>query len=127
MRAASAVDHTHVLKTFGYFTTPRLGAALEFTHGTVSLGSPPSLESVTRDTYPPGTAFGGRHIASVACGIATALVHVHARRISHGDVYAHNILYVRETPDAQPRSKLGDFGGAFFYDVDHPSASRRKV
>ena len=92
MRAASAVDHAHVLKTFGYFTAPQLGAALEFIHGMVALGSPPSLDSVTRDTYPPTAAFGGRFISSVACGIGEALVHVHARRISHGDVYAHNIL-----------------------------------
>ena len=102
MRAASAVDNAHVLKTFGYFTAPQLGAALEFIHGMVALGSPPSLDSVTRDTYPPTAAFGGRFISSVACGIGEALVHVHARRISHGDVYAHNIL-VR--PEASARMR----------------------
>ena len=60
---------------------------------------------------------------AVATDVASALRELHAAGVVHGDAYAHNILYVRETPDVQPRAKLGDFGAAFFYDVDHPSAS----
>lgn len=47
---------------------------------------------VTRDTYPEGASFSAPFIAAAACGVAAAAAHLHSRGISHGDLYAHNIL-----------------------------------
>lgn len=111
VRASVAVEHAHVLKFHGYFTTPQLGALMEFVPGMRALGKPPSMTTITRDTYPPGAAFGGAFIRRVAQCIAAALEHLHARGISHGDMYAHNILVAPESGEA----KLADFGAAFYY------------
>jgi hypothetical protein len=51
-----------------------------------SLGNPPSLDSVTRDTYPPGAAFPAHAIAATACGVAAAIAHLHVHGIVHGDL-----------------------------------------
>ena len=45
---------------------------LEWTSGLRALGKPPSLDSITRDTYPPAAAFGGLFIRRVARSIADA-------------------------------------------------------
>jgi Protein tyrosine and serine/threonine kinase/Leucine rich repeat len=76
-----------------------------------NLGQPPSLDSCTRDTYPADAAFEFAVILRVAQSIAAVAVHLHARGIMHGDLYAHNIL-------VNPRgdSLLGDFGAASLYD-----------
>ena len=74
------------------------------------LGDPPSLESCTRDTYSAATSFTLPVIVQIARGIASAVAHLHAHDIMHGDLYAHNIL-VNEVGD----SILGDFGAASFY------------
>jgi len=116
--ASSAVEHEHVVKLLGYFEEPSLGAVLEWTDGYTALGGPPSFESITRDTYPEGTAFAKAFVERAACGIAAAAAHLHARSMCHGDLYAHNIL-VRPSGDA----KLGDFGAAFYY-ADSPHAER---
>ena len=78
---------------------------LEWTSGLHALGKPPSLDSITRDTYPPAAAFGGLFIRRVARSIAAALAHLHSRGLAHGDMYAHNIL-VADSGEA----KLSDFG-----------------
>ena len=109
--ATAAVDHPNILRTLGYFTSPRLGAVLEWAPGLVSLGKPPTLETITRDTYPPNTQWSASFVLRVACGIAAALAHCHERGISHGDLYAHNILVDLSTG----RSKLSDFGASFHY------------
>jgi len=76
-----------------------------------ALGTPPSLTSVTRDTYPAGAAFSAGFIATAACGVAAAAAHLHSRGIAHGDLYAHNIL----VDVSSGHAKLGDFGAAFHY------------
>lgn len=50
-------------------------------------------------------------ITQVVVDIATALKHCHSRFISHGDVYAHNILIDK----VSGRAYLTDFGAAFMY------------
>ncbi|WP_114777471.1 leucine-rich repeat-containing protein kinase family protein [Botryobacter ruber] len=80
-----------------------------------NLGGPPSFETCTRDTFPPGTSFSVTEISTIALGIAAAAAHLHARGIMHGDLYAHNIL-VNET--AHPL--LGDFGAATAYEAADP-------
>lgn len=75
------------------------------------LGLPPSFNTVARDSYPDGTKFTMPFIKRTLKGIAQASAHIHARKIMHGDIYAHNILV-----NAQGRALLGDFGAASFYD-----------
>ncbi len=73
------------------------------------LAGPPSLASCTRDVYtlaqplPIGAALG------IASAMAAALAHLHARGLTHGDLYAHNILH-----DGQGQARLGDLGAASF-------------
>jgi hypothetical protein len=76
-----------------------------------SLGGPPDLESCTRDTFSPETAFSLPVVIRIAQGIASAIAHLHRTGITHGDLYAHNILV-----NDQGESILGDFGAASFYD-----------
>lgn len=71
------------------------------------LGNPPSLESCTRDTYPHDARFTPEQVDAVARQVASAMAHLHAQGIMHGDLYAHNILI-----DPDNRVLLSDFGGA---------------
>ncbi|GAB0113121.1 leucine-rich repeat-containing protein kinase family protein [Acidisoma sp. C75] len=70
------------------------------------LAAPPSLDSCTRDIYPPGSRFTLGMLRTIARGVASATGHLHAAGLSHGDLYAHNILW-----DGQ-RPILSDFGAA---------------
>lgn len=74
------------------------------------LGNPPSFQSVTRDTFAPAVRFNLSTIVRVARGILSVCAHLHGRGISHGDLYAHNIL---ADPSGSPL--LSDFGAASFY------------
>ena len=56
------------------------------------LASPPSLESCTRDIFPSGKTFTIDYIVQVLSGVLSACAYIHTRGISHGDLYAHNIL-----------------------------------
>jgi serine/threonine protein kinase len=49
-------------------------------------------------------------VLALAKGLAAVGEHLHASGISHGDFYAHNVLY---NPDGG--CFLGDFGAASFY------------
>lgn len=75
-----------------------------------NLGGPPNLDTCSRDTYPPDTSLTVPQVKEILAGIASAAEHIHARGISHGDLYAHNILF-REDGHAL----LGDFGAATIY------------
>ena len=77
----------------------------------VTLAAPPSLETCTRDVYLPGAFLSSRAALRIAVGITAAALHLHQLGLMHGDLYAHNILYV---PSGQ--ALLGDFGAASFYD-----------
>ena len=75
------------------------------------MGGPPSLESCTRDTYLPETAFAGDVALGIAQGVAAAAAHLHQRGILHGDLYPHNTLV-----NPMGAAYLSDFGAASFYD-----------
>lgn len=75
-----------------------------------NLAGPPSLASCTRDVYPDGLRIGLDTLLRWAHGIASAMCHLHARGISHGDLYAHNILCA---PDGE--ALLSDLGAASFF------------
>jgi hypothetical protein len=75
----------------------------------INLAAPPSLESCTRDIYPPQLRFTPSSALNIALGIAAVAEHLHAQGINHGDLYAHNILW-----DDDGDCLLGDFGAASF-------------
>lgn len=72
-----------------------------------TLGHPPSLQTCTRDTYPAGASLSLTSGLNMLTGIASAASHLHSNGISHGDLYAHNILTTEEG-----HALLGDFGAA---------------
>jgi hypothetical protein len=79
-----------------------------------NLGLPPTLQSCTRDSYVPGTAFSAEKCMGILRSVVSASAHLHARGITHGDLYAHNILI-----DEAGHALLGDFGAATIYRKSH--------
>jgi hypothetical protein len=77
-----------------------------------SLAGPPSLATCTRDVYDDDQRFSLPLLLELAQGMARVGAHLHERGISHGDFYAHNILYRPEGG-----CLLGDFGAASFYQL----------
>ena len=84
------------------------------------LGNPPTFDSCTRDTYPEDKTFSLRTAIEILEAIARVCAHLHSRGLSHGDLYAHNIL-VQIGVDGEPtRTKLSDYGAASFSSVLKP-------
>ena len=73
-----------------------------------TLAGPPSLASCTRDIYADDAKWTADVAQRIAGDIASAMQHLHARGILHGDLYAHNILW-----NAQGGGRLGDFGAGW--------------
>jgi serine/threonine protein kinase len=90
--------------------------------GFKNLAGPPSLESCTRDIYPAEQRFSLAVLLRMTHGIASAVAHLHARGILHGDLYAHNILW-----NEQGDALLGDFGAASFMPDDAGALQRIEV
>ncbi|MDR6679339.1 leucine-rich repeat-containing protein kinase family protein [Pseudomonas oryzihabitans] len=84
-----------------------------------NLAAPPSFTTCSRDVYPADTRFTAAAVRDMAGGMASALAHLHARGLVHGDFYAHNILW-----DGGARCLLGDFGGASLLPEDARQAAR---
>ncbi|KAJ3012125.1 UNVERIFIED_CONTAM: hypothetical protein HDU68_001357 [Siphonaria sp. JEL0065] len=80
-----------------------------------ALGNAPSYETCTRDVYANGLSFSLEKVVTILRGIASSALHLHARGISHGDLYAHNILVDNKTGFPV----IGDFGAAFIYGREH--------
>ncbi|MFG8039765.1 protein kinase [Pseudomonas aeruginosa] len=92
----------------------RDGLVLELLDGAYrNLAGPPSLESCTRDVYPSGLRFELATALRLAASLAGLMDHLHGRGISHGDFYAHNILWREDGA-----CLLGDFGAASFLPDD---------
>ena len=121
VRASCAVDHPNVLRWLGYLEEGaeqeahatgasdgwRLIGVLEWAPGFSSLGKPPSMQSITRDTYAEGTSFTAAEVRAIAFNIASALEHLHSRGVAHGDLYAHNILWRRAEASIDEASTTG--------------------
>jgi len=75
------------------------------------LAHPPSFESCSRDVYPAKTKITAAQASHIANGVASAMRHLHAQGLLHGDLYAHNILWSDE------RVVLSDLGGASFLPI----------
>lgn len=83
-----------------------------------NLAGPPSLQSCTRDSYPADRRLNAAGVRRLASAIASVAQHLHRHGLSHGDLYAHNILC-----DDDGHSLLGDFGAASFHPLDGGSAA----
>jgi hypothetical protein len=112
----SAGQHPNLIAVEGKISQHPAGAEglvlelIDPAYGT--LAGPPSLATCTRDVYAPGTTFSLAAALRLAHGIASAVAHLHAQGILHGDLYAHNILAT-----SAGEALLGDFGAASFFDV----------
>ena len=73
------------------------------------LAGPPSMASCTRDIYADGLRLPASHADALARVATQALDHLHARGLTHGDLYAHNLLV-----DGQGRGLVSDFGASSF-------------
>lgn len=114
--------HPHVISTIGEVHShpeTKKGLVLELIPPNfTTLGGPPSLDSCTRDTFQPDQKYNIQKIKKILISIASAAVHLHEKGISHGDMYAHNILI-----DEAGHALLGDFGAATVYGVKNPFAA----
>ncbi len=124
MRACMAAGtHPHLVRLLGRVSNhpeQKAGLVFAFVPPTYqTLGNPPSLDTCTRDTYPPSATFPLPVILRITQGIAAAAAHLHARGLLHGDLYAHNILVSN-----LGESLLGDFGAASFYPASIGSLAR---
>jgi len=79
--------------------------------GVRDLAKPPTIVEMTRDRYRDAEQFSPRFATTVLAELGRALTYLHAKKVAHGDVYAHNTLVDAETNAV----KLGDLGAAFCY------------
>jgi hypothetical protein len=110
----SVLQHPNVIRVIGASPEPRLGLVLELLdvrNEWTELGGPPNFETCTRDTYKDGTEYSPASTLRTLHGVGIACAHLHAKRFTHGDLYAHNTLIKRSTGEA----KVGDFGAAYHY------------
>ncbi|SBS68164.1 leucine-rich repeat-containing protein kinase family protein [Vibrio atlanticus] len=75
-----------------------------------NLGLPPTLESCTRDTFNEGFELSIAQINSITEQMIDVFEHLHANKVCHGDLYAHNTLV-----NEQGQMISGDFGAATIY------------
>lgn len=109
--------HPNIIGTLGRITDHPLGKnalALELLDNKYKqVGRPPDFASCTRDTFPAGTVFSETYIINVLASVAAAMEHIHSRNLTHGDIYAHNLLAT-----STGFAKLGDFGAASYLPAD---------
>lgn len=120
----AAGGHAHLVAPLGRLVAHPGGAQglvlQRIPAGCRALAAPPSLATCTRDVYPPGQRYASAQAAAVARGVASALAHLHARGLQHGDLYAHNLLV-----DDRGHGLLSDFGAASF--LPEGDARRREA
>jgi tRNA A-37 threonylcarbamoyl transferase component Bud32 len=78
----------------------------------INLGQPPSLETCTRDTFTQGQSFSIKQIEHIVQQLESLVDHLIEHKVSHGDLYAHNILI-----NHQGDILFGDFGAASKYQM----------
>ena len=112
--------HAHLIPLLGQIThhpDARPGLVMErIDPGFAALGGPPSFDTCTRDVYSPSLQLTGTTTVSLVRGVASAVRHLHAKGLLHGDLYAHNVLF---HPDG--RCYLGDLGAASLLPSPHSS------
>ena len=88
-----------------------------------ALAGPPSAESCSRDVYAPDCRLAPATLLRLARGVAAATAHLHARGVSHGDLYAHNILWDGDRGNCA----LSDFGAASRLPAGATGAAWRRI
>lgn len=76
--------------------------------GYVNLAGPPSFASCTRDVYAHDIRFTPTQAQHLLHCVRSAVQHLHAHGVLHGDLYAHNVLWNPTSGDAI----LSDLGAA---------------
>ncbi|MEN0108917.1 MAG: leucine-rich repeat-containing protein kinase family protein [Pseudomonas sp.] len=108
----AAGNHPHLIGVAGPLASTPPGLLLERISADYQvLAGPPSLASCTRDCYPQQQRFHLDEALNIARAVASAVAHLHARGILHGDLYGHNLLV-----NPEGHCVLGDFGAASFFD-----------
>ena len=79
------------------------------------LAGPPSMASCSRDVYGADMRLPAARARSIARAATEALNHLHACGLTHGDLYAHNLLV-----DGDDRALLSDLGAASLLPHDDP-------
>ncbi|KTF18475.1 leucine-rich repeat domain-containing protein [Pseudoalteromonas sp. H105] len=102
-------QHSNLIKVLAYSDNPaQLGLVMELISSEYqNLGLPPTLDTCTRDTFAQHTQFSITAIKSIVKQMTSTVAHLHANNVSHGDIYAHNIMV-----DKEPNVLFGDFGAA---------------
>ncbi|MEZ5662772.1 MAG: leucine-rich repeat-containing protein kinase family protein [Burkholderiaceae bacterium] len=85
-----------------------------------NLADPPSFETCTRDVYDGSLVLPPGAVGPMALALARVLAHMHRCGVPHGDFYAHNVLWNRQTH----RLVLSDLGGATLLPLDRPALAR---
>lgn len=121
---AAAVSDKHLVKVLGLCQQP-LSLITELAadkHGAPlrPLALKPNHESLLRCRWEAGVCFSLMYVLNVAVGIANALEKMHSKGISHGDVYAHNVLSDVEGNHVT----LCDYGAAFCYNKNSNNTTR---
>jgi hypothetical protein len=78
-----------------------------------NLGEPPTLQSCTRDHFKDDYTLTVTAVFNIVKSISSVMQHLLEKGISHGDLYAHNILVANQTSDT--KTLFTDFGAASNY------------
>lgn len=122
----AAGSHPHLISACGRLTQHPMGA-----EGLVmprigpdfsTLAGPPSLSSCTRDVYATEIRFTAEQLWRMAQGVVDAAWYLHGRGISHGDLYAHNLMW-----NGRGEVWLGDFGAATLLPENLSRAEREAI
>jgi len=109
----STGEHPNLVKPLAQIKDANFSAlvmALIPAHYT-NLGQAPSLASCTRDTFTQGQSFNIDEISKIVEQMESLVHHFTQKCVSHGDLYAHNVLI-----DRQCHILFGDFGAASKYE-----------
>mmetsp|Transcript_20738 Transcript_20738/g.30693 ORF Transcript_20738/g.30693 Transcript_20738/m.30693 type:complete len:445 (+) Transcript_20738:60-1394(+) len=95
---------------------------MEFLEGYEMMGGRPNFDTCWKDVYDDDSRskWTGPQALEFVTGLLKALAQLHAIGLCHGDFYGHNILI---QPNNPTQVRLGDFGGAFFYDTTDASTA----
>lgn len=90
------------------------------------LANPPSFESCSRDVYTDDAQFTLTTVLNITHDIASAIAHLHAKGMTHGDLYAHNILSNHLLAgNKSSQVILSDLGAASFLPPDNLKQSQQ--
>ncbi len=108
----AAGSHANLVKLVAKVEEPQqLGLVMALIEtGFSNLGEPPTFESCTRDHFSEEFVLTVTALGKITLGIVHTMLHLYEKGISHGDLYAHNILF-----NSSGDILFGDFGAASNY------------